>query len=111
LPALLLAVSAACNHESDATGPLAERETQVPPANLGAIPTDPMLEIVSALIEAWTAKDASAYAALYAPDLQFVNPLGASIADRDAYRAQHEFLFNGLFAGSTLTLVSATSRF
>ncbi|HEX2218746.1 MAG TPA: SgcJ/EcaC family oxidoreductase [Gemmatimonadales bacterium] len=111
LPALLLAVSAACSHESDATGPLAERETQVPRANLGAIPTDPILEIVSALTEAWTAKDASAYAAPYAPDLQFVNPLGALIAGREAYRAQHEFLFNGPFAGSTLTLVVRDIQF
>lgn len=104
LPALLLAVSAACNDESDATGPLVGRETQASEADLSSIPTAPILEIVSALTEAWAAKDAAAYAAPYAPDLQFINPLGALVEGREAYRALHVFLFNGPFVGSTLTL-------
>lgn len=111
LPVFLLAVSTACTDDSDATGPVTGRETQAPTADLGAISTDPILEIVSALTEAWTAKDAVAYAAPYAPDLQFINPLGALIAGREAYRAQHEFLFNGPFAGSTLTLVVRDIQF
>jgi uncharacterized protein (TIGR02246 family) len=110
-PALLLAISAACSDQFDATGPVAERETETSAANLGAIPTDPILEIVSALTQAWAAKDAAAYAAPYAPDLQFINPLGALLAGRDAFRAQHAFLFNGPFAGSTLTLVVRDIQF
>jgi uncharacterized protein (TIGR02246 family) len=111
LQALLLAVSTACTDVSDATGPVTGRETQAPTAELGAIPTNPILQIVSALTEAWTAKDATAYAAPYASDLQFINPLGALIAGRDAFRAQHAFLFNGPFAGSTLTLVVRDIQF
>ena len=111
LPALLLAISAGCSDESDATGPIAGRETETSAANLGAIPTDPILEIVSGLTQAWVAKDAAAYAAPYAHDLQFINPLGALLAGQDAFRAQHAFLFNGPFAGSTLTLVVRDIQF
>jgi uncharacterized protein (TIGR02246 family) len=111
LPALLLIVSTACNDESDATGPLGGRQIQPTQATLGAIPTAPILDIVSALTTAWAAKDAAAYAAPYADDLQFINPLGAVISGRDAFRAQHVFLFNGPFAGSTLTLVVRDIQF
>jgi uncharacterized protein (TIGR02246 family) len=111
IPAVLLVVSTACNDESGATGPLGERETQVTQANLGAIPTAPILDIVSALTAAWAAKDAAAYAAPYADDLQFINPLGAVILGRDAFRALHVSLFNGPFDGSTLTLVVRDIQF
>jgi uncharacterized protein (TIGR02246 family) len=111
LPALSLVLSTACNDESDVTGPLVARQPQAAEANLGAIPTDPILDIVSTLTAAWTAKDAAAYAAPYAVDLQFINPLGALISGRDAFRAQHVFLFNGPFAGSTLTLVVRDIQF
>jgi uncharacterized protein (TIGR02246 family) len=111
LPAVFLVLSAACNDESEVTGPLAAHQPQAAEANLGAIPTDPILDIVSALTAAWTAKDAAAYAAPYAVDLQFINPLGAVISGRDAFRAQHVFLFNGPFAGSTLTLVVRDIQF
>jgi uncharacterized protein (TIGR02246 family) len=111
LPALLLVLSAACNDESEVTGPVPAHQSHAPPANLGAIPTDPILDIVSALTAAWAAKDATAYAAPYAEDLRFINPLGAVIFGRDAFRAQHVFLFNGPFAGSTLTLTVREIQF
>jgi uncharacterized protein (TIGR02246 family) len=111
LPALFLVLSAACNDASEVMGPVAAHQSQAPQANLGAIPTDPILNIVSALTAAWTAKDAAAYAAAYAVDLQFINPLGAVISGREAFRAQHVFLFNGPFAGSTLTLVIRDIQF
>jgi uncharacterized protein (TIGR02246 family) len=111
IPAVLLVVTTGCNDESDATGPLGGRQIQAAQSNLGAIPTDPILEIVSALTAAWAAKDAAGYAAPYAADLQFINPLGAVISGRDAFRAQHVFLFNGPFAGSTLTLVVRDIQF
>jgi uncharacterized protein (TIGR02246 family) len=111
IPAVLLVLSTACGEASDTTGPLAAHPPEAPQANLGAIPTDPILDIVSAVTAAWTAKDAAAYAAPYAVDLQFINPLGALISGRDAFRAQHVFLFNGPFAGSTLTLVVRDIQF
>jgi uncharacterized protein (TIGR02246 family) len=111
LPAVLLIASTACNDDSDATGPLGGRHTQATQATLGAIPTAPILDIVSALTTAWAAKDAAAYAAPYADDLHFINPLGAVILGRDAFRALHVALFNGPFAGSTLTLVVRDIQF
>jgi uncharacterized protein (TIGR02246 family) len=111
IPAVLLVVSTGCSDESDPTGPLSGHQIPAAQANLGAIPRDPILDIVSALTAAWAAKDAAAYAAPYAADLQFINPLGAVISGRDAFRAQHVLLFNGPFAGSTLTLVVRDIQF
>ena len=82
IAAVLLVLSTACNEESDATGPLAAPQPEAPQADLGAIPTEPLLDIVSTLTAAWTAKDAAAYAAPYAVDLQFIDPLGALISGR-----------------------------
>ena len=111
LPALLLTLSAACSDESDATGPLPAREIDASEADLGALPADPILDIVSAATEAWAAKDAAAYAALYATDVRAINPLGALTVGREAFRAQHEFLFTNPFAGSSLTLVVRDIQF
>lgn len=111
LPALLVAISAGCNEESDATGPVAAHATEASAANLGAIPTGPILDIVHAATEAWAAKNAAAYAALFAVDVQLINPLGVVISGQDAFRATHSFLFNGPFAGSTLTLVVRDIQF
>ena len=111
MPALLLVLSAACHDESEVTGPAVARQSQAAEADLGAIPTDPILDIVRALTAAWAAKDAAAYTAPYAEDLRFINPLGAVILGRDAVRAQHVFLFNGPFAGSTLTLTVREIQF
>jgi uncharacterized protein (TIGR02246 family) len=52
---------------------------------------------------AWVAKDARAFAANYTVNADFVTPLGGVLAGREAIRAQHEFLFNGPFAGSVST--------
>jgi uncharacterized protein (TIGR02246 family) len=52
---------------------------------------------------AWAAKDARAFAANYTVRADFVTPLGGVLAGREAIRAQHEFLFNGPFAGSVST--------
>ena len=69
------------------------------------------MDIVAAMTAAWTAKDAAAYTAPYAEDLQVVNPVGALIAGREVFRAQHVFLFNGPFAGSTQTITVRDIQF
>lgn len=53
--------------------------------------------------EAWNAGDAAAYARNYTVNGELVNPIGGVLDGREAIRAQHEFLFNGPFAGSTST--------
>jgi len=62
------------------------------------------MELVSAATAAWAAKDASAYAAVYGEDVQMVSPVGGLLSGRDAFRAQHVFLFGGPFVGSTQTI-------
>lgn len=101
---LLLVGSTACTEEFDATSPLTALETQAPQSSLSAIPTDGILDIVAGRTAAWAAKDAAAYASAFAPDVRFINPTGALVSGRDAFRAAHVFLFNGPFAGSTLAL-------
>jgi uncharacterized protein (TIGR02246 family) len=59
--------------------------------------------LVAAYEAAWAAKDAAGYAALYAPDADFVAPVGDILAGRAAIQAQHAFLFAGPFAGSVST--------
>jgi uncharacterized protein (TIGR02246 family) len=112
IPAVLLAVSTACNEESDAIGPRAADQLHpAPQADLGAIPTDPILDIISAETAAWAAKDAAAYAASYAEDLRFINPAGVVFLGRDAFRNLHVALFNGPFAGSTLAIAVREIQF
>jgi len=98
LPALLL-----CQACSDS--PVAPTETfaATGQADIASLPqaTDQIMDVVAAAMATWEAKDATAYAALYAADAQFVNPLGALIVGREAFRNTHVFLFNGPFAGST----------
>ncbi len=68
------------------------------PLDVGAAPGSP-------------AKDADAFAATYAPDARFLDPIGNMVEGREAIRAQHAFLFGGPFAPSTETQVIADIRF
>ena len=108
---LLLVGSTACNDESDAARPLAPPRTQARQVSQSAIPTEGILDIVAGRTAAWAAKDAAAYASAFAPDLRFINPTGVLISGRDAFRATHVFLFNGPFAGSTLSLAVRDIQF
>lgn len=111
IPALLLLLTTACKDGSEATSPLAEARNPAAQATLGAIPTDGILDVVSGREAAWAAKDAAAYAAAFAADVQFINPAGALFSGRDAFRGLHVFLFNGPFAGSTLNLAVRDIQF
>ena len=109
---LVALVSSACSDRPDATAPIGARSVEVSaqPASSN-ISIDPIMDIVNAVTAAWAAKDASAYAAPYAADLQAVSPRGDLIAGRDAFRAQHVFLFAGPFAGSTQTITVRNIQF
>ena len=93
----------ACNEGSDVMAPGGARQLQAAATDLGAIPTDPILDIIAAITAAWNQKDAAAYAAPFAEDLQFINPAGVVFLGRDAFLNLHTILFNGPFAGSTVT--------
>ena len=102
---LVALLSSACGDQPNATAPIDVRPVEVSAQPLlNSIPTDPILDIVNAVTAAWTAKDASAYAAAYSQDVKTISPLGALLSGRDAFRAQHVFLFGGPFAGSTQTI-------
>jgi uncharacterized protein (TIGR02246 family) len=102
---LVAVLSSACGDQPNATAPIAARSVEVSARPLSSsISTDPIMNIVTAVTAGWTAKDAAAYAAPYAEDVQVVSPRGDLIAGRDAFRAQHVFLFGGPFAGSTQTI-------
>jgi len=105
MPLLAFALLSACSDQPDATAPIGASRVGVstPPLS-SSISTDPILDIVSAVTAAWTAKDASAYAAPYAADVQAVSPRGDLIAGRDAFRAQHLYLLVGPFSFRTKTL-------
>ena len=108
---LILVGSVACIEESDASGLLAPLQTQTPQASLSGIPTNGILNLVSGRTAAWAAKDPTAYASAFATDLRFINPSGALVFGRDAFRATHVSLFNGPFAGSSLTLAVREIQF
>ena len=97
-------VSSGCSDQPAATAPIGVRpDVSAEPVST-SISTDPIMDIVTAVTAAWTAKDASAYTAAYAEDVQVINPLGVSLTGREPLRAQHAFLFAGPFAGSTQTI-------
>jgi uncharacterized protein (TIGR02246 family) len=106
--ALLLALlGAAC---SDSPTPTALASPEMSAAHQAALATNPPGQVghiealVSAVEAAWAAKDATAFAAAYAEDVDFIGPLANVISGREALRTQHVFLFGptGPFRQSTL---------
>jgi uncharacterized protein (TIGR02246 family) len=106
--ALLLALlGAAC---SDSPTPTALASPEMSAAHQAALATNPPGQVghiealVSAVEAAWAAKDATAFAAAYAEDVDFIGPLANVISGREALRTQHAFLFGptGPFRQSTL---------
>jgi uncharacterized protein (TIGR02246 family) len=64
---------------------------------------DGVVDLLDRWTDAWASMDASAFAAVYAVDVDFVNPLGQVVSGRAAIEAAHIFLFSSLFAGSQST--------
>ena len=106
MPLLAVALlSSGCSEPSEATAPIGVRPVDVSAQPVSSsISTDPILDIVTAVTAAWAAKDAAAYAAPYAVNVQAVSPRGDLLSGRDVFRAQHVFLYGGPFAGSTQTI-------
>ncbi|MBA2670483.1 MAG: SgcJ/EcaC family oxidoreductase [Gemmatimonadetes bacterium] len=101
---LLLAVAVAACTEAPTALPSADA-AEVSEMKMGKNPPGQVRHIealVSALEATWAAKDAAAYAALYAEDVEFIGPTAGVISGRDALRAAHVFVFSTIFAQSTL---------
>jgi uncharacterized protein (TIGR02246 family) len=105
---LALAAASACDTDPVDVGSGSDLE---PAHAVVAGGTADIQALVDAQIAAWAAKDADRYAATYAPDARFVNPIGAVLEGREAIRAQHAFLFAGPFAPTTETQAIADVRF
>jgi uncharacterized protein (TIGR02246 family) len=106
LPSVLV-LFVGCNSSDTLTPDTALGQPSAASERIGAIPGDPSAieAIIDALTVAWNTKDATAYAAPFANDADFVNPVGGIVTGRDAFRAVHVGLFDGPFKGSTQTLV------
>jgi len=105
-------MSSACGNQQDSTAPTGARPVEVSAQSIsGGNATAAIEEIVNDVTAAWAAKNATAYAAHYAEDMQAVSPTGILQAGREAFRAQHVFLYNGPFAGSTQTIEVRDIRF
>lgn len=104
--ALLTAVAAAGCDDSTISAPQRNDTLAVPDAveaRMGTVP--PAMERgIQALLQTWEASwasmDGHAYAANYAVNAEFINPLGGVLSGRQAIATTHVFLFNGPFAGS-----------
>jgi uncharacterized protein (TIGR02246 family) len=107
--ALLTAVAFAGCDDSPTAAPQRHDALAVPDAVEARMATVPpaMERGIHHLIQAWEASwasmDGQAYAANYAEDANFINPLGGVVAGRQAIADIHAFLLGGLFAGSVQT--------
>lgn len=98
---LAVAVAACSDGATATTDPISSRQAIVASSNQ----SDAIADLVATATAAWTAKDAAAYASIYAEDVEVISPVGTNLSGREGLRQQHVFLFNGPFAGSTQTIV------
>ena len=68
-------------------------------------------DVVHAFAECWNRHDMSAFAALFAPDAEFVNVVGLWWKGRDEIRKAHEFAHATMFKTSRLTITEVAVRF
>jgi uncharacterized protein (TIGR02246 family) len=111
LPALLCTLAAvlACENE-----PLAAPPARSDPPAAPAVVSHARAEIqaiVDAQFAAWSAKDADGFAAIYADDARFFDPIGNLVATRDGIRDLHAGLYQGPFAPSTATQIITETHF
>lgn len=68
-------------------------------------------QVVNRFAECWNRHDMPAFAALFAPDAEFVNVVGLWWKGREEIRRAHEFTHAGMFRNSTLTIADVAVRF
>lgn len=107
--ACALAALVACQGDAPTAGSAAEifpRSEQALLAKAQAAIQD----LVAAQLAAWNAKDADAFAATYATDARFFDPIGNLYPGSQGIRDTHAFLFAGPFAHSSETQVITEIR-
>jgi uncharacterized protein (TIGR02246 family) len=60
-------------------------------------------EIAARLQAAWNAADGSAFARAFTEDADFVNIFAMHVTGREAIAKAHDFIFSGIYRGSTST--------
>lgn len=73
--------------------------------------TAAVVKVVHAFAECWNRHDMNAFAALFAPDAEFVNVVGLWWKGREEIRKAHEFTHATMFKNSRLTLSGVSVRF
>lgn len=63
------------------------------------------------LMAAWRVGNGEAFAAACTDDADFVNLIGMYVQGRDAIAALHQRIFDGIYAGSTMTLRAERARY
>jgi uncharacterized protein (TIGR02246 family) len=107
--ALLTAVAVAGCDDSPTAAPQRHDALAAPDAVAARMATVPpamergIHDLLQTWLASWASMDGHAYAANYAEDAEFINPLGGILSGRQAIAATHVFLFNGPFAGSVQT--------
>lgn len=66
--------------------------------------------IVPAIVDAWNARDAEAFAALFADDADFVNVVGLWWRTRDDIREAHAYGFDRIFSQSHMQAIETRVR-
>lgn len=62
----------------------------------------PIRQIIQDEIAAWNAGDAAAFARHFAADGTFTNIRGQFFTGRDAFTERHDFIFKGIYRGTTM---------
>jgi uncharacterized protein (TIGR02246 family) len=101
---LVLSVAVLIAACGDATVASTDPRAATASASNGVSASDAIDALIASETAAWAAKDPVAYAAGYSEDAVFIGPTAITLKGREAIRAQHAFLFNGPFAGSTQTI-------
>ena len=74
-------------------------------------PSSKIDAIIAAVYDAWNRHDMAAFAALFAPNADFVNVLGMQWRGRPEIQATHVTLHRTIFRNSTNRVLSHTVRF
>lgn len=76
--------------------------------------TDPLAiaeAVQRRLMTAWRIGNGEAFGAACTDDADFVNLIGVYVRGREAIAGLHQRIFDGFYAGSTMTLVTERTRF
>ena len=110
-PALACVLAAVIACESDPpTAGTDPAPSSAPQQALAANARAEIQDLVAAQLAAWSAKDADAYAATYAADARFFDPIGNIYLGRQGIRDIHAFLYAGPFAPTSETQVITEVR-